>query len=298
MHERTESFADASTKPRPAMQLHTLRRIQEPLPSTIYRVASAGYEGVEFADKFLTTDLAAVRKVLTRTDTVPVGAHVDLERLEQNPESVVDRCRRVGCRRIVLPHIQSRHFRTKERVNALAYRLNTLSDRLEADGIKLTYHTAREAFLPLVDLFRPGIPTAIPIPDGGWNYIADTFGQVFRYDATDMSGRTGFYRLVDLTTDRITFEVDVGWVAATGTDPVDIFDHLGDRLSMIHIADVTVSRRFPRAFQSTTPGDGLIDLERIVSAAYETDAEWIIFEDDDPADPEATIRQGINIISQ
>lgn len=298
MIEQAESFADALTKPRLAIQLHTLRRIEEPLPATIRRVASAGYDGVEFADKFLTSDLAAVSTVLTQTNTVPIGAHVDLERLERNPESVVDRCRRVGCRRIVLPHIQSRHFRTKERVNALAYRLNTLSDRLEADGIELSYHTAREAFLPLVDLFRPGIPTAIPIPDGGWNYIADTFGQVFRSDAVDMPGRTGFYRLVDRTSDRISFEVDVGWVAATGTDPVAIFDHLGDRLSMIHIADVRVSRRFPRAFQSTTPGDGIIDLERIVSAAYQTDAEWIVFEDDDPADPEAAIQQGTNIITQ
>lgn len=297
MSQHTVSPTATSEMARPAIQLYSLRSLPASLPETIRRVAEAGYEGVEFADQFLAGDPHEVRSVLVETKTVPVAAHVDLSRLERDAEAVVDRCRRVGCRRVVLPHIGAQHFRTANRVDALADRLETLADRLEADGIKLTYHNAREPFLPMLDQFGLEIPSKISIPAGGWNHVGDGLRRAFRFDEGDIADRTGFGRLLERTSDRITFEIDVGWVAAAGYDPTAVFDLLGERLALVHVADVTMTRRFPPAFRSSLPGAGIIDLDCVVSAAHDTDAEWLVFEDDDPDDAEVCLRQGVDIVT-
>ncbi len=278
---------------RPAMQLHTLRDIEEPLPEIIRRVARAGYEGVEFAGRFLEADPHAVREALTETATTPVAAHVELPTLERNPEAIVDRCRVAGCTRAVIPHIGENHFRTEGRVEALAWRLDALADRLADDGMELSYHNTREPFLPTFDQFGLGTLATVPVP-GVWGWIADAVGRTF--DETDIAERTGFGALLERTTDRVTFEVDVGWVAAGGYDPVAVFDLLGDRLALVHIADVAVTRRFPPRFRSVPPGEGIIDLDRVVAAARETDVEWLVFEDDHPADPLGAIDTGIDAL--
>lgn len=291
------SEAKRSATSRPAIQLHTVRAIDEPLFETVTRVAEAGYEGVEFASRFLDADPYAVRTALEETGTVPVAAHVELSRLEGNVESIVDRCRTVGCRHIVIPHIGAGHFRTVDRIDTIADRLESIRDRLEFDGIGLSCHSMRELFLPPLDQFGFHKLSSIPVPGGGWRWLAHGLGQLYRFDDTDILDRTAFGRLLERTSEGLTFEVDIGWVAAAGYDPTAVFDLLDDRLALIHVADVEMTHRFPPTFRSVMPGEGIVDVDRVVSAAHETDVEWLVFEDDDPVDPKEAIRQGIDVLN-
>ncbi|MFO7927214.1 MAG: sugar phosphate isomerase/epimerase family protein [Halobacteriota archaeon] len=276
--------------------MHSLRTDADPLPETIRRVAAAGYEGVEFAGRFLDADPHAVRSALDETGIVPVAAHVDLGRIERNPEAIVDRCRIAGCRRVVVPHVGSGHFRTTDRTDALVDRLTTLVDRFETDDIEFTYHNARHSFTPPLDRFVPSSITAVPLPLDGWHRAATAIGRLSGRHGSDLASRTGFGRLLERTPDALTFEIDVGWVVAAGYDPRSVFELVGDRLASVHISDVAVSSRFPKAYVSASPGEGIVDLAGAVAAARETDAEWLVFEDDTAFDPASTIQLGIEIV--
>ncbi|KKF40034.1 sugar phosphate isomerase [Halorubrum saccharovorum] len=278
------------SRPRSAIQLHTLRDIDEPLPETIRRVANAGFEGVEFAGRFLEADPYAVREALDETGVEPVAVHADLREMEGDLESLADRCHRVGCDHLVIPHLGAGYFRTTTHADALARRLDALANRLDSHGLRLSYHISKGPLLPLLDRFGLGVPANLPSPGFVWERVAEAIDLTVR--GTDRTVRTtGLGRLVSRTDD-LTFEVDVGWVTAGGYDPVDVFDLLGDRLSLIHIADVARTRRFPPAFRSVTPGEGILDLERVLRASRETGVDWLVFEDDHPSDPEAAIYRG------
>ncbi len=288
--------SEAKARPRSAIQLHTVRNIDESLPETIRRVADAGFEGVEFAGAFLEADPHAVREALDETGITPVAAHADLPALEGDLEPIADRCRHVGCDHLIIPHLGAGYFRTTTHVDALARRLDGLAGRLDAFGLQLSYHTSRHPFLPLLDRFGLGTPANLPSPGIVWERVAEAIDMAVR--GTDRTvARTGFGRLVSRTDD-LTFEIDVGWVAAAGYDPVDVFELLGSRLSLIHISDVVQTRRFPPTFRSVTPGEGILDLEAVLRASRETDADWLVFENDHPSDPEAAVERGRAILDR
>lgn len=67
---------------------------------------------------------------------------------------------------------------------------------------------------------------------------------------------------------------------------------LGDRCSLVHIADVDRTRRFPPAFRSVPYGEGVVDVERVLAAVGNADIEWVVYEDDEPADPAEAVQQG------
>lgn len=276
--------------PRSAIQLHTLRALDESLPETIRRVADAGFDGVEFAGRFLESNPEAVRSALETTDTVPVAAHADLARIEGNVEQIADRCRRVGCQRVIVPHLSASHFRTVGRVDSLARRLDDLAERVRNRGLELSYHTSRHPFLPLLNGYGLRLPAAAPIPFGFWQTVADGIDVTDRRERQSL-GRTGLARLVSQTTD-ITFELDIGWAAAARYDAGDVLELLGDRCSLVHIADVDRTRRFPPAFRSVPYGEGVVDVERVLAAVGNADIEWVVYEDDEPADPAEAVQQG------
>ncbi|MFD1686160.1 sugar phosphate isomerase/epimerase family protein [Halobellus litoreus] len=295
MAQKTAADSEPTSRPRSAIQLHTLRDIDSPLPSTIRRVADAGFEGVEFAGRFLESNPHVVRESLDETGVTPVAAHVDLTRIESNVEALADRLRHVGCGHAIIPHLSGGYFRTKSDIDGLALRLENLADRLDSYGIQLSYHVSREPLLPRLDSFGLGPTVDLPTPDVVWRLLAEAIDLTIRGSARAVE-TTAFGRLVSQTDD-LTFEVDVGWIAAARYDPVELFDYLDDRVALIHVADTRRTRRFPPLYRSVPPGDGILDLDRVLEASRRADVDWIVYEDDDPETPETAIRHGSSLFA-
>lgn len=284
-------------RPNTAIQLYTLRDWNASLPDVIRKVSSAGFDGVEFAHRTHDASPLEIRRALEETGTVPVGAHVDLSELETALEELIDHFGTIGCRRLVIPHIGARHFRTRDRVEAIVDRLHAVSDRLHDNGFELVYHNSREPMLPLLDPYGVDRLLEFDLPAGVWNHVSDGIGRVRRYDEADLSSRTGFGHLVATSDpDRLAFEIDVKWVVAAGYRPETAFELVGDRLQMVHLADVRLRRRFPPAFESVPPGEGMVDIDGSIAAATRAGAPWIVFEDDNPQDPETALEQGANTV--
>lgn len=292
---------------RPAIQLYSVRDIEEPLPDIVRRTAAAGFEGVEFATRFEDADQRAVANALDDTGLEAISAHVDLHDIESDPEGVADRYARVGCDRLVIPHLPLAHYRTDDRIDRLARRLDALGARLSDHGAELVYHNQSHDFVPVE---RPGVVgralTAVHprAPDAstvqtGLGLVGDSlYERRITRSASVSIERTAFGRLVAATdSGTLSFEVDVGGVAGAGQDPVAAMEFVEDRAPLVHLKDVVAERPRPLAdVESVEPGTGLLDVGSILRAIGETDPEWTIYEHDDPADPVATIRNGADAL--
>ena len=294
----------------PAIQLYTLRDIDEPLPDIIRRVGDAGFGGVEFANRLPDADPDDVVAALAEADVEPVGAHVGLRELEANPADCAAHYAQVGVRRLAVPHLPLAHYRTPGRVDALADRLNELGARLADHGVDLVYHNQVHDFVRLRRLsLLERLTTAVhPYPKGAGKprTAVGLLGDKLHDSFTTLDGvvpieRTAFGRLVDATDpDYVSFEVDVGAATAAGQDPVSVLEFAGSRTPLVHVKDTAVDGPHgPLSdWRSVDPTTGDVDFEAALASASDVGAEWAVFEHDDPDDPVLALRQGADTLVQ
>lgn len=180
-----------------AINLHTVRDLDEPLPDVLERVAHAGYDGVEFAG-LGDTDPEDVREKLDELDLAVTAAHVSIETLEEGFEATVERYRPLNCDRIVVPDLEEDAFASLEAVDGTARRLDALDERLAERGFELHYHNHDHEF-------------------------------------ADLEETTGFEAFAEHSS--VGLELDLGWIEAAGADPVGLLDRYAGRVSLVHCKD-------------------------------------------------------------
>ncbi|PNU05508.1 sugar phosphate isomerase/epimerase family protein [Novosphingobium guangzhouense] len=100
-----------------------------------------------------------------------------------------------------------------------------------------------------------------------------------------VEGTTGW----DILQERIDpaladFEIDLGWVAAAGIDPVDFISKYSGRVRQVHVKDIKASTAPNFGFRQDAAevGAGMIDWERLLPAAYEAGARQFYVEQEPP----------------
>lgn len=234
---------------RTAVQLYTLRDLDATLPELIDLVAASGFDGVEFAG-LGDADPADVAGALGDAGLDVAAAHVGVEDVEADPGAVAGTYRPLGCGAVVVPYLDEPCFADAAAVDATARRLSNLAARLAEHGVGLRYHNHDHEFV------------AVDGPEE----------------------RTAFERLVDAAASRVGFELDVGWAAAAGQDPVGLLERFADRIPLVHVKDVDV-----RTGEPVELGEGDVDVDGCVRAARRIGADWLVFEHDRPADPVASL---------
>ncbi|SDN23770.1 Sugar phosphate isomerase/epimerase [Halogranum gelatinilyticum] len=179
-------------------QLYSLHGVDDPLPDVIERVGEAGFEGVELAglDGHRPEEVA---EALTAADLDVAGAHVGLDEIEDDPETVAETYRTLGCDDVVVPWLDPEHFASTESVEAAAERLDAAAAALDDHGLALHYHNHDQEF-------------------------------------TDLDGEPALATLV-AATENVGFELDLGWVGAAGYDPLAVLDDYADRVRIVHLKD-------------------------------------------------------------
>lgn len=182
-----------------AIQLYTLRDVDESIEATLERIAETNYEGVEFAG-LGSQSPSAIASALEENELAVVGAHVGIDQLESAYDEVVDTYRKIGCSRFIVPSYDSDAFTTRGGVDAVAARLSELAERLDDDGFELGYHN-----------------------------------HAFEFE--DLGGETAFDRFVAQSSDLVALEIDTGLTKHAGQDPVELIRRYGNRTSLIHLTD-------------------------------------------------------------
>ena len=238
---------------RPAVQLYTLRAVETPLPDLLARIDDAGFEGVEYANRITEADIDSVVSALDETGLESAAAHVGINRLEDDIEEVIGFYRSLGCEHLVVPWLDPEAFATTEAVETTANRLQSVAEAVDDCGVDFSYHNHDHEFVTV-------------------------------------DGETAFDRLADLTTRPLGFEIDCGWAAAAGVDPVSVLDRLGDRVSLVHVSDADKDR------SPAEVGEGVLDVPACADAVREHAIEWAVYEHDEPANAMESVAHGADVL--
>jgi sugar phosphate isomerase/epimerase len=128
-----------------AIQLYTLRHVDESPSDVLSLVAETTFDGVEFAG----APQEGVADALAETGLTPAAAHVGIEDLEENQGAVLDACDAAGVDTVVVPWLDESEFESRAAVERTANRLGGIGDALADRGFRLAYHNHDQEFTDL-----------------------------------------------------------------------------------------------------------------------------------------------------
>jgi sugar phosphate isomerase/epimerase len=245
-----------------AINLYSVRDLDEPTLTILDRVADAGYDGVQFAGGLGDATPDAVASKLAENGLTPIAPHLGIDALEGNLAAELETHRDgLGCGDVVVPSVDTEHFADGDSVDALAEELTDLATTLAAEDVGLHYHN-------------------------------------HDFEFTSLSGGTAFDRFLSATAGSddappVGIELDVGWALAGGDDPAALIERLDDRIEYVHMKDVSVGADPP----TVEIGTGDVDMAACADAARSVDAGWLIYEHDTPSDPAASIDHGADFLA-
>ena len=239
--------------------------------ATFATVAKIGFKTVELAG-FMGKSPAQLRAALDRAGLTCTSAHVQARRFGPDPALDGDLARlaealhAVGAKQAVMPlfYIPQRfgapsgdfvdylrRVATGMTADDWAFNADFLNEKgaaLKKAGVRLGYHNHNCEFAPL----------------GGGN------GMEILLTRTDPS--------------LVNFEIDVGWAAAAGQDPIALMNRHKGRFNLMHVKDLKPSTKpnFVLSMEPTEVGSGAIDWKRLLPAAHAAGVRDYFFEQEPP----------------
>ena len=190
----------ATTLQRIGLQLYTVRNeMGRDLPGTLARVASIGYNEVEFAGYFNRSP-TEIRDLLRQNKLTSPSTHVGLDVIERNPQKTFDDAKAIGHEWITVPSLPGR-LATVDDWKAMAQRFNRVATSVKAAGLRFAFHNHNAEFRKIGDV----VPYDILVQE------------------TDPS--------------LVSFQMDLYWAVNAGVDPLDYVERFPGRFRMVHVKD-------------------------------------------------------------
>ena len=258
------------------LQLYTLGdEVAKDLTGTLREVAAIGYREVELPS-FYGRSARELRAALDAVGLSCPSVHVPASpfqpgmlSLADDPAKLAAEVHALGARYVVMPLFllpesalhapkpgedflatltAAATAMTAEEWKRTATFLNQKGRELKRQGLQLAYHNHNPEFLPLPD------------------------------------GANGFELLVKNTDPKlVAFELDVGWVAAGGADPVKVLSSHPGRIQLLHLKDLkTTTARIPFKMNPSDVGAGIIDWPRLLRAARSAKIDHYFVEQEPP----------------
>lgn len=120
-----------------AINLYSVRALDEPIVEVLDRVANAGYDGVQFAGPYspiAADEPDAVADALADRDLEATSPHVGIEALRDGREAVLTAYEPFDIDGVVVPWLDEFHFESATAVDAIAAALDDLAAALGVDG--------------------------------------------------------------------------------------------------------------------------------------------------------------------
>ncbi len=257
------------------LQLYTVgAAARKDLPGTLAKVAAAGYQTVELAGLYGNAP-SVVRKAADDVGLKFTSIHIQPQSqngepgFDQPPEVLAAAMQVLGLQEVVLPmflmpsHLpkpggtpggyggyleQIGPLISADDWKATAAFLNAKAAALQKVGLRLSYHNHNVEFRP----------------------IGSSCGLEILLDETDPK--------------LVHFEMDVGWVAAGGADPIKILEQRKGRFRMMHVKDLMATTKANYAMQQDPAevGNGMLPWRKILDVAYATGVRKFFVEQEPP----------------
>ncbi len=227
-----------------AVQLYTIRtQLQSAsrLGGVLGRLREIGYRAVEVAGLGPST-ISRFGEELKRAGMVACAAHVALDRLVRDLDSVVAECREWGCEYVVVPSLPE-EYRSEQGYRRFAAEAAELASRLRPSGLQLAYHNH--------------------------SHELERFGQ-----------QTGLQTLFTAASpDALMAELDTYWLQYGGANPAAWIRRFKHRAPLVHLKDMAVDRGRP---VDAEIAEGNLDWVEILSACRDAGTKWLVVEQDEP----------------
>ncbi|NQY14170.1 MAG: sugar phosphate isomerase/epimerase [Henriciella sp.] len=242
------------------IQTYTLRAaLAEDFVGTFQMIKDVGYDYVELNRRNFVERTPAELKTLLDDIGLPSPiTHLDYDMFATRTTEIGDIAGELGCEHAILPWL-TEDQRTLDGYKAHAEMLNRAGEVLKPYGVTVGYHNHQFEFFDL----------------GG--------------------GQSGMEILLSETDpDNVAFELDLFWVALTGTDIVALFNKHSGRFKYCHVKDLTGDASAFResvdfeaivATHMANVGEGDLPFESYFAAADIAGLEYYIAEHDNPPLP-------------
>jgi len=258
------------------LQIYTLGpEAGNDLDATFAKVAAIGYRDIEMPG-LLGHSAAEVRAAAQRNGLSISSIHVPLTTMGQGgggltfanePEAIADTLGELGASWAVAPiALFPADFRPdpgEEFAEAIgkafaaagpdlwkqtAHLLNRQGEALKPLGIRTGYHNHNLEFAPVGET-------------SGWDIL-----------------------VAETDPDFVSFEIDLGWVAAAGLDPVDFLNRNSGRIALVHVKDIAPGNLpgYALSMKPAEVGAGTQDWDRLLPAAYTAGARRFYVEQEPP----------------
>lgn len=226
-----------------ALQLWSVRDdCAADFPGTLAKIAEMGYDGVEFAG-FHGLDACELRKILDDLGLKIAGSHTGLELLKGEAcQETLEYNEALGNRRLVIPAVPKEYQENIASWQRAGREIAEIAAHTREEGFSLGYHNHAVEFT--------GIEGVLP-------------------------QRALFGELPPCT----RAQIDVGWVAAAGEDPVAILHEFAPRIETVHI------KEFSSTSETAVIGTGEVDFPAVFAQCDAIGVEWCIIEHERYADP-------------
>ncbi len=242
-----------------AVQLYSVRALEQPSDELFAAIAAIGYDGVEVAGTY---GLAAeaLREKLDAHGLSVVSAHVPLAEMEADLPEVVRYHKTLGNDTLIVPWVGP-DLRGEDAASwqTLGRRLEQLARRCSYANMRFMYHN-------------------------------------HDFEMVEIDGRPAIdWMLEGVDPELVGFEIDVAWVQAGGQNVPAMLARYAGRCSRIHMKDLSESGEGKGL---ADVGYGILDWDAILPAARQAGVEWLVVEHDEPVDPLASIERSYAFLAE
>jgi sugar phosphate isomerase/epimerase len=221
-----------------------------PLSKTLKMVADAGYKNVEGYGA-LYADEAKVAELIDNLSAVglrmPTG-HFGLDQLENDPDRVLEIAKAVGIETVYCPHIAADQRPADGKGwHAFGQRLQKAGAPYRAAGLGFGWHNHDFEFRKTAD----GAVPLTAIFEGGPD---------------------------------LEWEADIAWVIRGGGDPLEWIRTMGNRITAVHVKDISPAGENKDEDGWADVGHGTVDWKGLMVALKGTKAKYYVMEHDNPKD--------------
>ncbi|WP_293904128.1 sugar phosphate isomerase/epimerase [Phenylobacterium sp.] len=255
------------------IQLYTLGPdAVKDLDGTLSAVAAIGYKQVELAG-FLGRTPAEMRAALDRAGLACVSAHIQGRAagpdggLDGDLDKLAAGLKTIGVQTAVMPSLYvPKRFSINAGEGFGAY-LRRMAGELTADDWKMNADFLNQKGAALK---AHGIRTGYHNHNFEFSPLGATNGLEILLKNTDPA--------------LVTFEMDIGWVAAAGADPLALLRAHKGRFSMAHVKDIKADTtpNFALAMDPAEIGSGKLDWKTLLPTAYAAGVRGFYVEQEPP----------------
>ena len=185
-----------------ALQLYTLREmLKQDFESTVRRVATAGYSGVEPYGG-MPGGLKETANLFAELELDVCGSHIGFPD-DANKDAMLEVADTFGLNRVAVAFLPQSEFETLDAVQRTCERINSASEFAQANGLQLGYH------------------------NHWWEFKL-------------LNGQPTLDVMLHELDEAVFLEIDTYWVQIGGLDAVDVLKQAGSRAPLIHLKDGTL----------------------------------------------------------